>query len=313
MAGGEVNYKLFSKVVTPTALVTPTDVPNFSQAECCFALPALAATTGTDIYKNDIHNLIKKYDKDFMSFVTIFIQKREGGNWVDKVEVVNDDYGTFYQLGGFNDSTLRLNYVRLDVEWQKVLNAFDEGTYRFRFREIDFQENEEFVLYPFEFCLQTYTEERADFTTRFDWTLENYIGNWEDDRDVWDFTQMNNGFPNQIRLPESIFGYNKSSYEREYIRYQNGQQVWLQDEQVESYTWNSGQYPALLHDFIKTNILQADEVTVTDYNSNNPNVIKDKAIKPNSNYEPDWKYNNKRAFVSVDFVQEYQNKRNRRC
>ena len=68
-----------------------------------------------------------------------------------------------------------------------------------------------------------------------------------------------------------------------------------------------------MHDYIKTNIFQADSILVTDYNGNNPNIIKDKSIKADSNYEPDWKYNNRRAFVTVDFVEEYQNKIRRRC
>ena len=311
MAGGEVFYKLFTKVVEQATKVTQTDVPAFKFRECCFSLPALADIAGTDYYRNDTHSLLAKYDKNYYTLVTIIIQKNVNGAWVDQVEVLNDDYGTW---NGYGFATLgTLNYIGLDLEWQKVLNAFGEGSYRFRYKEIDFLMNTTYTVYPFEFCLRTYTVDRADFTTRFDFTNTGISGNWESDTDTWDYRPLKNGWINQLRLPESFFGYNKSEYTRDYIRYQNGQQVYLQDEQIEAYTWNSGHYPALLHDYIKTNIIQADELSVTDYNSNNPNIIKDKQIKPNSNYEPEWQYNNKRAFVNVDFVQEYQNRRKKRC
>lgn len=313
MAGGEVCFKLFNRVVEPSALTTRTSVPAFKLKECCFSLPALANLVGSDYYENDQHTIYGKYDTNFYSLVTILIEKYVNGIWTQQEEVLGNTSGTSYNYGLYTSSDFTQRYVAFIADWQKILNNYGEGSYRFRFKEIDFALNTTYSVYPFEFCLRGYTEDRANGTTRFDFTLKGYSGNWVDDTDTWDFTRFPNGLFNQIRLPDSFFGYNKSSYEREYIRYSNGQQQWLQDEQIEGYSWNSGHYPAELHDFLKTNMIQADELSVTDYNSNNPNIIKDKQIKPDSNYEPEWQYNNKRAFVNLDFVQEYQNRRKRRC
>lgn len=313
MAGGEVCFQVFTKVVPPKGVLTKPDVPAFKLRECCFALPALADTGDADKYRNDKHSILGKYDKDLFTSVDIIIQKYVNGAWADQVTVSDNTYGTYSSLGTYTDTTTQLNYVGLFCEWRNVLSAFGEGTYRFQFKETDFQAAETTTLYPFEFCLRNYTDERADFTTRFDWNTQGFRGDYIDDQDIWDFTQIPGGWDNQIRLPDSIFGGTKSEYTREFIRYQNGLQKWLQDEQVEAYTWHSGQYPATLHNFIKTNIIQSDTLTVVDYNSNNPNIFKDKAINCNSNYEPDWKYNNRRAFVSVDFVEKYQNRIKKRC
>ena len=318
MAGGEVCFQLFTKVIEQRRRETPTDVPAFSQRECCFQLPVFADLASTDdIYRNDKHSIIAKYDASFYSLVTIFIQKYVNGVWVDQIELFNNDYGDNYIYSTLRSSDGRLYYVGFVADFNLILDGFGEGSYRFRYKELDFNANETETIYPFEFCLKTYNENLVDCSVRFETYTKGITGDVDSDLDTWDFINvaniLPNGWFNQWRLPNSFFGYNKSAYQRDYIRYQNGQEVWLQDEQVESYTWNSGFYPAILHDYIKTNILQADDITATDYNSNNPNVIKNKAVNASSNYEPNWQYNNKKAFVDVDFIQEYQNRRKKRC
>lgn len=313
MAGGEVCFQTFTKVIEPTGALTRPDVPAFKLRECCFALPALADTSNPDVYRNDKHSILAKYDKDLYTAAVIIIQKYVNGSWADQVTVSDNTYGTYYSYGTLTNTNGQLKYVGLFVEWRDVLSAFGEGSYRFKFKATDFQAADTETLYPFEFCLNNYTLDRADFTTRFSWNTQGFRADYIFEQDTWDFTQIENGWDNMLRLPQSIFGDLRAEFSREFIRYQNGQQKYLQDEQVEAYTWHSGQYPAELHNYIKTNILQSDTLTVTDYNSNNPNIFKDKAIKANSNYEPDWKYNNRRAFVSVDFVEEYQNRIKKRC
>lgn len=319
MAGGEVCFDIFSKVVPQFKTAIPTDVPGFTLNECCFELPALVdAANPTDLFRNDQHAIIAKYDFQFFLDVTIFIQKFVGGTFADQVEVSDNSFGEFFSFGTFGSSDGRQFYVALTIDWLKIFNAFGEGSYRFRFKEIDFSSNETETIYPFQFCVQTYTKDRANRTVRFETFTEGLRGDVNNDFDTWDFTVVaqtvgGDGWFNQWRFPNSFFGFNKSSYEREFVRFQNGQEIWTLDEQVESYTWNSGQYPATLHDYIKNDILQADRIIITDYNSNNPNIIKEKAVNVDSNYEPEWQFNNKRAVVIVDFVQEFQNKRKRRC
>lgn len=323
MSGGEVCQFIFNKVVLPSVRKERLDIPAFTQNKCCFTLPVLAEVLGegdNQLY-NDKTSVLGRYDKYIYSDVVIVIQKYENGNWVDKANLEGGNLGTDYeygQLSEFGSTDKRLNYVGSIVNWQLVMYFYGEGTYRFKFVETLVASQPTESIYPFEFCLKTYMPHRADRTTRFEWYTKGFMGDYEDDTSIWDFVNVakyvgGEGWFNQLRLPDSFFGGNKSEYSREFIRYQNGQQVWLQDEQIESYQWHSGMYPAFLHDWIKTNIIQADRLLVTDYNKNNPNIIVNKAIKPASNYEPNWNYNNLNAMVSVDFEQEFQNRRKRRC
>ena len=321
MAGGEVQFRVFNRVADAIQTTTRLDIPAFQVTECCFQLPVLAELVGTDEFKNDKHSILKRYDKnlfDSVSSVKIYIQKYENGAFVDKVTPVDDSNGEWYEYSTFTNSEQTLYYVGLIADWQKILINYGEGNYRFRFAETDYAAVVTESFYPFEFCLQQYNQYRADKTTRFTTYTKGYRGDYLDDKDIWDFTNVvsivgGEGWFQQMRLPNSFFGGNKSAYEREYVKYSNGQQVYLKDEQVENYTWYSGLYPAQLHNWIKTDILQSDSILVTDYNSNNPNLFNNKEVHPNSNYEPRWNYNNLKAFVDVDFTQEFQNRRKKRC
>lgn len=315
MAGGEVCFAIFNKVAPIAARETRTDVPPFNKKECCFKLPVFADLAAPDdIYRNDKHSIKKGYDSNYYTSVTMFVQKWVDGDWQDQFEVTNDDYGNRVITTNSDSSIFYFGFI---ADFNLILDAFGEGTYRFEYRETDYISTETTTTYPFDFCLKTYNENLVNFSVRFETYTNGIGGDVDSDLTVFDYrplaSQNGGEWFNQWRLPQSFFGYNKSSYEREFIRYQNGQEVWLQDEQIESYTWNSGFYPALLHDYIKTDILQSDNILVSDYNSNNPNVIKNKAVNVSSNYEPNWQYNNKKAFVDVDFTQEYQNRRKKRC
>lgn len=322
MAGGDVCKNTFSRVYEPSTKIERLDIPLFSQKECCFKIPVLAELEYSDDAKNDKHSVLKFYDNRLYTGVLMYLEKYENGDWVEKVGLITNTYGKAFPFGFAKNSGGTISFVGYEVDWQKVLVAFGEGTYRVRFDEFDVFGAETESFYDFEFCLKKYLPHRANHTVRFEWYTKGYRGDFQDDLIIWDFTGIQqylqfqgnlDGWYNQMRLPDSWFGDNRSEYEREYIRYSNGQQVWIQDEQVEKYSFHSGMFPSLLHDFIKTNIIQADRIIVNDYNSKNPNLIVGKAVKPDGGYEPSWNYNNLRAMVSIDFVQEYQNRRRRRC
>lgn len=318
MAGGEVCKEVFYLAVEPAAQKVRLDLPSFDTDACCFTLPVFAETIGTDEFKNDNHSILKRYDKNIYSLVYQVLQKYEGGEWIDKAILTNDDYGTVYVFGLLKDSLDTLNYVGYQIEWQKVLIEFGEGSYRFKYEETKHDLSTDESFYQFEFCLKNYTPYAVDNTTRFTWYTKGFRGDSEDDLNTWDFEQVaevvgGKGWFNQMRFPDSFFGGNKSSYEHEYVRYENGQQVWTKNEQIESYKWRSGHYPANLHDWIKTNILQADTIIITDYTGGNPNVLSNKYVNHDGNYEPNWRAGILNAYVSVDFVQAFQNRIKKRC
>lgn len=314
MAGGEVCYSVFNQAAERLIPPDKPEVPALNKCGCCFLLTALATFENDEDLQNDKHTILGKYNKYFYTDVKIWIQKEEGGIYVDKqlADASTGDYLAFGVVEDLDDS-----YVAYTVNWRAILIIYGIGKYRFRFEETIYTGSTTENLYPFEFCLKEYTPRKANGTVRFTWYQKGVLGNWVLDEDVLNYNTLEDfwkaeGFYNQIRLP-SIIGQNKSNYQREYIRYQNGELRYLQDEQVESYIWSSGYFPALLHQFIKTEIIQADKIYATDYNTINPNIIVNKQINPNSGYEPIWHVYKQESKVEVEFVQAIQYRRKRRC
>ena len=318
MAGGDVQFRVFQKVATQVRKLIPTEVPTFGGIQCCFTLPVFGTVSEDDYYKNDKHSIVGRYDINYYNTVDLIIQKNVSGVWVDQVTLTNDDYGSFYPLGQFTDSDVVLNYVAFEADWKKILTLLGSGMYRFKFFETDFLANDTETIYPFDFCLNEYSAELADETIRFDFWSKGFRGDQTDDTNIWDFTTLaafsgGDGWFNQIRLPDSEFGQNKSNYTKSYTIFENGSLKYTQNEQVVNYECILGYFPAILHDFIKTDILQSDLLSVTDYNSNAQNVITDKFILPTGNYEPEWKYGKKEAPVTLTFDQDFQNRNKKRC
>lgn len=311
MAGGEVCFRVVGQSAARVDAPTRPDVGLSSAKECCFSLPALVNPSNTNELENDKHSLLFRYDKDYYTDVVFTLQKQESGVWVDKT-IINGNLGAFYDLGQYSND--KYNYIGTEVEWVNVFLLYSDGNYRFKIEETDFSASVTEYIYPFEFCVKEYTPNRANNSVRFDFYQKAIIGDWQVDTETFDYSPMNqpNGWYNELRLP-SYFGQNTSTYEREFIKYQNGNLNYIQDEQIENFNWVSGYFPAQLHQFIKTNVLQADTIQVTDFNKNNPNVISKKEVKPNSSYEPDWKFKKQTAKVNVEFVEAYQLKRKRRC
>lgn len=331
MAGGEVQIESFCVVIENSQRVAPAplDIPPYPITECCFALPALALPSGHpdagDTFKNDKHSVIFIYDLGTVS-VDFELESYVNGIWTKVADLTDDTYGTLRALGfavetddSVDPAIVVAQYAGFEIDWQLVITLLGEATYRIKTVETDIVAEVTNQL-SFEFCLKAYLPHRANKTVRFEWYQKGILGDRLADELVFDYSYPaaivgGDGWFNQLRLPDSFFGFNRSNYEREYVRYTNGQQVYIQDKQVEEYDFHSGMFPDFLHNYIKSDIVQADRILVTDYNSKNPNLstLQNKAVKPNSNYEPEWNYNNRRALVTVSFVQEFQNRIKKRC
>lgn len=273
------------------------------KAECCFALPALAEETFTSKYKNDKHSVIWFFGELF-STAQIYIQKKVNGAWVD-TELTNDDFGTMRPFGFFINK-FDEKAIGYQIDWALILNnmSFGEGLYRFKGVGTP-SIGDTVEYYSFEFLLRKYTTPRADGTVRAEWYRKGILGSKINDKQIDDFGDLN--YFNQIRLPKSIFGLETSSYERTFIKYQNGEQVWTQDDQIEELTWQIRLMPEPVHRFLRVDMMQSGRVLITDYNSENPTKHIDTECIPNSEYAPTWKQGVMFAPVTLKFNKYYQN------
>lgn len=287
-----------------TGVVTLIDNPN----ECCFELPALAESIFTDDYKNDLHSFITFWNNGFVS-ATYVLEKYTLGSWQTAAALTDNTYGVFYDYG-FYETIYGEKTMGYLLDWALVLTSLGEGNYRMKATGVTIS-GANVDRYDFDFCLREYTEARADRTVRTEWWLNGNIGNIDFDDKKQDYGVLN--WYNGLRLPESKFGYDSSNTERKFVRYQSGEQKWLQNLTTPEYILKTGRFSSELHRYIQFNILMGDKIRVTDYNTNNPNIHQNRFIIPNGNYAPVWVDGSKYASVEVKFNPHYLNHEHKRC
>lgn len=300
--GQSISQKFYIIRDSPT-LPAPLSLTS-NLAGCCFELPVLAETSPTNDLYNDFTGFVLFWNNAF-STATLILQKSVSGTWTDTATLNVDTWGTAYTFGFWTD-IYGQNAIGYKLDWDLVLAAFGEGSYRIKSVGTPLFGAVTQTQYSFEYCLKTYTEQRANETVRIDFKQNGIIGDRDSDYIKRDFGILD--WENSIRLPDSMFGNDSSpSHEKEYVKYQNGSMIWLSDNQVEEYILRTGRLPNFLHKFIKIDVLQADEIKVTDYNLNNPTKHTEKDVVWSGNYEPTWTNGNLYAPVEIRLQQAYQN------
>lgn len=276
---------------------------DLGKFNCPFLQPVFADGSGDDL-KNDKSSIIKMFQT--WTTAAVFTLQKNEGVWTDQATITDDTYGEYYSLAYWDEFP---KYTGLVIYWNAVLSAFGEGEYRIQVTETN--PTGDFDTYTESFCLQTYNCSAADNTVRLEWYQNNGIGDIDNDRNVLDFGNLN--WYSQLRIPHSIFGYPKSSYEVERIDYTNGESQDITNVQTEKYTLTIGLAPAYIHNIIKTFACQADQLFITDYSTNNPQTIIRKSVKLTSEYAPKWFNTSKCAPVKLEFEPKYNRLERFRC
>lgn len=308
---GEAIKEVFT-IIANKGTSRSTPAPIYSDVktinECCFEMPVLAELSFTNELFNDEHGPIFFWNNSFSGAV-MKLQMLIGGIFTDVDTLNNSSYGTAYPFGFFTNMYDE-NAIGYHLKWANVLGAFGSGKYRVKCTGTQIA-GDPVILYSLDFCLKKYTPERADKSVRLSWWTNGNLGDKDNDRTKLDFGTIN--WFNQIRLPNSKFGNDTSTFERTYIKYQSGKEIWTKDTQIEEYLLRTGRFNNDLHRYIKIVILQADEISVTDYNIENAVKHQNRFVIPNSNYEPKWVDGSMFSSVEVKFQQAYQNLEHLRC
>lgn len=273
--------------------------------DCCYELPILADQSDDDPLKNDVTRFLKGYEASITS-VDLFLTKPSDSSFVE-VALTDDTYGTFYALG-FHSDELGRDYIGYRVDWRLVLTAFGEGTYQIRADKTG-------ILpslpsdYDFAYCVANFTANRADGTIRMSFENSYILG---DRFDVTKRVYFPNNWTNQVRV-KGFFGGDNSDYEKTFTKYRDQTLRTVQDRQIERYSMRIDQAPAEVHNYIKTEVMQADTKTVTDYNRDNPNTHIETPVRNPSEYRPEYREDTLLANVNVDFESLYDNKLKKYC
>lgn len=312
---GEAQFECFKLISDdPTTPDGELDLPKFSASSCCYDLPVFAELVFTNEFNNDKSSYIQFYSVAF-SDVLLELEKFENGSWLKVADLNNDTYGTYYAFGFFENNQQE-KAAGYKIEWSSVLSGLGTGKYRIKTVETNIFGTTN--KYSLEWSLKIYNPNIVNKTTRISWWIRGITGDSNNDKSIRDFGNLN--WFNEIRLPKSLFWATTSEYEKEYVKYKNGSQVWIKDERVRSYKFELNAAPNYIHELLSGEVFQADTIMITDYNNNNPSQKQDcspelieKFVKLSSSYEPKWNYGNKYASVELTFNNEYQNFVRKRC
>lgn len=305
MNGELIKETFFILQELPKGTPVELDILTSSTSDCPFCLTVLADEVDESEYKNDKTGFLFKFS-ELITSLTFTLQKKVDGTFVDVETLNNDNWGTLYPLEFIIDDKNR-KYVGYLVDWRLVLSGHGTGFYRLKTIETNLFGT--FEQLSSEYCLLAYTSHRANGTVKIETNTSGLSGDINDPTDIISY---GSGWYTSIRLC-GMFGFDTSDYVEERTEYRNGQQKWIKDEQTVKYTLKLKPINAELHNFLKTNILQADEIIITDYNANNPNKHVSVNVNRNGNYEPQWQPKTLLAKVDVSFKSAFNNLRKKLC
>lgn len=195
-------------------------------------------------------------------------------------DLVNDDYGTYFQKGFWKTSdgfsVQQSLYSGYRISWTKILDLLGVGSYSIE-TIYSLGESNVATLCSCSFLLQTYSDQLADKTIRFRTIQNGHI------LDSFDYTGMN---LEQSWRMDGFFGYPQEKIEVDNYLNKNRNLTQIQDQIFNEYT--------LQTDFINdcqknifSDILLSNEIYVDDYNLKNAYVLKNISVIPtqsDSNY-----------------------------
>lgn len=301
---GECIKKQFTLIPLGINVVPEIDYAEDVFEKCCFELPLVASIASADPFKNDVTSCYYGYTN-----LADDVEMKLLLNDAVVATLNNNTYGTFYAYGFHEDGGKK--YIGYQLNWRSILTAFGEGKYQVRFDITTIFASTVFD-YWFPYCLKAYSIPAVDETVRLEFYHNGIIGNWRDDKDRRSFHGLD--WYNSIRFPKAMIYNSRREFESEEIQYDNG---FLQDVKLEQrplYDLIVEPMTNELHNYIGTEVVTADEIIVSDYNSRSPlRPFVEKELKFRGNYEPNWQGLNNKSSVLLQFEQRYNNLRKRFC
>ena len=297
-------------VITGNPLVdTPTlegIIPTSSVAQCCAINTFFASSSDDAELKNDKSSVLFVLSP-IVSTAVMYLQKADTSGTFQDVATLDDNVlGTFYALS-FNTDDDSRKYIGYLLNFHEIISAHDAGNYRVKVSFVTMLGNKS--DYSQEFCLKEYSAGAINGTIRIETYTNGIRGVAGSQTDYIDFKSLN--WYNQIRL-KGMFGFDTSEYTRENVEYNNGQKQWIVDEQTEKYVMKLKPVDEYTRLFLKTDVLQADDIILTDYNSLNPHTHISTYVTAAGSFEP--RFNIKEAIpVDINFESAFNNLRKKRC
>jgi hypothetical protein len=253
------------------------DLCDRREPMCPFNLDVFAQKGGSDDLKNDKSDFYEYADARITD-IQFTLQKQVGycnDQWEDKVTISNQLYGNYFAFG--NDPNLSgdafeddygKKYTGLLLKWQKVIDAWDIGNYRMKITKTDIFSNTEVSYDPRTFCLREYNCNLINRTVRIETLNQGLRGTLNDPTVLIDY---GSGWNGQVRL-KGVMKYKGSGYTTETNQYGDTNHNMIRpiiNEQKPKYILSIRPVPGWMHFRLSTEVLQADQILITDYNTAN--------------------------------------------
>lgn len=279
------------------------NIPDAENSDCCVEA-CVFASGNNDPFENDRSSVLWVYGAGFTS-VSLILQKWNGGDWED-VAILNDNsLGDYTPFDTFTQGTRLVAYY---LDWSLTQDAHGNGSYRVKTLENTFL-GDQISQYSQSWCLMTYSPYLANGSVKIEWVNTHLICGLENGTLNYDFQDAR--ISGQIRLKESFFGLDNSTYERNFVKYQNKQKVWIQDDEQENYILTTGKLTESQHDYLKNFVLKGDEIKITDYNSNNARTHIQTRVLFDGEYSPIYVEGSKQSRIELNFRNEFSIERKR--
>ena len=287
-----------SQLITKTLDDEVATISTTLISECVGTLPVFGDLTSDILQNNDFTSFLA-YQRPGTS--VSFKLLDENCNFL--ANLFDSTYGTYYPINYFGSgyTFFQNDYVGYKLDWKKVLQSFGSAGYKIQKRTIS-----NFVPAAFEpieecscfFELSQYTDERANETVRIETIQNGYIIG-----QGLDFTNTN--WKQQIRIP-GFFGNKQRRLEQDNYLDRNRNTTQIQDTLIHEFTLEPYFWPHCLRDEIDS-ILLANEILISDYNSDNTDDLKNISVIPTS-IDTEYFGKSKKAADEIKFEERRKNR-----
>lgn len=292
-AWGEVqkqDVKFFKDVPNPER----PDLNDNPFKKCCFEHCVFADLDSNDTLRNDF-----SAPHIFLPLIytpTITLEKKSNGAWSDVANLNGNTYGKLHTP--VEENGVKLHGYR--IEWKLVLSLLGTGCYRVRF---DYSGN---TRYSMDWSLMHYSKDAVDRSTRFTFTKNSVVGGRAQKQK---FSYVGLEWEDQLRICDSIFGNKSAPFTVESTRYKSGYERTYKKEFREEYELLIRKMDLPIHDAILYDVLQSDDISIVDYNSENFNFFNELEVEVSGDFTPEVDFSNAYPSLLLKFMDKYNNHR----
>lgn len=259
---------------------TETLTPIFCTPDtnCVFGLPVFADPDRPTNFLNNDKTDFYFYGNASVSGIVMVLQKFAvggGTGWTDIETIIDNTYGNFFSYGKSPDflgnvfvDDFNKQYTGIFLEWLKVYAVHGKGRFRMKVVQTDIFSIQSTFYSKAEYCLARWNCHNSEGTVKIEFVNEGLRGTMDDNTVQIDYAT---GWSSEIRL-KGIFKSDSYGFNKEFNQYGDADFNAFRpiiNEQIPKYKLQVKPVPGWLDWYLSTNVLQADDILMTDFNPKN--------------------------------------------